>query len=849
MNSYSSVIKRIPFLFFVCIALIVYSIVNAPVTRAQISSCSASVTPSSVTKNTSQAFSFTIENTGDTPYAWIKITRPSANFTITGYSIAGWTGAYTSSDITFGGGELNDLDSLTLTVNATSGSTNASSANWTVQVSDDPGGASPYSCTGSLGVAISGEGVDSTPPTISNILVSNVASTSVTISWTTNESADSVIDYGLTEDDYSLNATSATMATTHSLTLTGLTANTTYYYFITGTDSSSNHGTSDFLTFVTAVSAAATSTPSPTATPTSAPGATITPTPTVDRVSPVVTISLDTSKPYREAPKITGNAMDDRGVASIEYSPNNGKTWRQVKDVTGLNTMSAKFSFVPQGLSDGSNTVKARAKDAAGNIGTSSVLTFVMDKTAPSVTLHADFSTPYKVSPQIKGTATDASGESSIDYSLDGGKNWLPADEIEVAHATITLFTFQPPPLDDGNYPFSVRARDSLGNVGIKTFPDLIIDRLPPRIGGMITTLGPFVLTPDADGTYLVPAGIEMKLTLSAVGGPTEVDVTVIPKEEDSEHAFVISLEKSADTGLWSKSFLVSNSGRYILVAHAIDGAKNTTEKEIGILEAIEPGSIRDTDAHPVRNARVTVYVFDSERQTFVPWDGAPFGQFNPQRTEESGHYYYFLPTGTYYLTVTAPGFRSLTTSIFTVKKEQPITTNLSLRPSFTLSIGSWKIRLPDWRQTSASIQPYANNRAPEGSSLIGKPLPEFVLQSGQTTVTSSTIIGKQTILTLLNTWFPQAAAQLTILEDITETGGITPLVVIPQETRSKVASYQRRGGYSIAMVADPDGIFVDLLPYLTIPQHIFINRNGTVTKVLYGLLSAKDLVDNSNRE
>lgn len=90
---------------------------------------------------------------------------------------------------------------------------------------------------------------DLTPPVLSSILV-NPAETTAAVSWTTDESADSVVEYGLT-DTYGSTASSASLTAAHSLALSGLTAGTTYHYRVSSTDASDNTATSDDATFTT----------------------------------------------------------------------------------------------------------------------------------------------------------------------------------------------------------------------------------------------------------------------------------------------------------------------------------------------------------------------------------------------------------------------------------------------------------------------------------------------------------------------------------------------------------------------------------------------------------------------
>ena len=85
---------------------------------------------------------------------------------------------------------------------------------------------------------------DSTPPTISAITASSNNGGSATITWTTDEPSDSRVEYGTSPTALTSNASDAALVTSHSLTLTGLAPNTTYYYRIVSRDAASNTATS-----------------------------------------------------------------------------------------------------------------------------------------------------------------------------------------------------------------------------------------------------------------------------------------------------------------------------------------------------------------------------------------------------------------------------------------------------------------------------------------------------------------------------------------------------------------------------------------------------------------------------
>lgn len=80
---------------------------------------------------------------------------------------------------------------------------------------------------------------DTTPPVISNVAVSSITDSKATITWTTDEPADSVVRYG-TVTPPSNTAYASGNVTSHSITLTGLSASTSYKYEVQSTDTSGN---------------------------------------------------------------------------------------------------------------------------------------------------------------------------------------------------------------------------------------------------------------------------------------------------------------------------------------------------------------------------------------------------------------------------------------------------------------------------------------------------------------------------------------------------------------------------------------------------------------------------------
>ncbi|MCB9113237.1 MAG: DUF4082 domain-containing protein, partial [Anaerolineales bacterium] len=86
--------------------------------------------------------------------------------------------------------------------------------------------------------------LDTTGPVISNVLATVNPDGTVEITWDTDETSDSRVDFGTDSNNLNLNSTDGALVTTHSITLSGLTPNTTYYFRVTSADASANPSTS-----------------------------------------------------------------------------------------------------------------------------------------------------------------------------------------------------------------------------------------------------------------------------------------------------------------------------------------------------------------------------------------------------------------------------------------------------------------------------------------------------------------------------------------------------------------------------------------------------------------------------
>ena len=97
---------------------------------------------------------------------------------------------------------------------------------------------------------------DTTLPYITSVASGSLTTTAATITWTTHELANSTVHYGTTTAVSSV-ARSSTNATSHSISLSSLTAGTLYYYNVSSCDKAGNCNASVQSSFTTTAAAAA----------------------------------------------------------------------------------------------------------------------------------------------------------------------------------------------------------------------------------------------------------------------------------------------------------------------------------------------------------------------------------------------------------------------------------------------------------------------------------------------------------------------------------------------------------------------------------------------------------------
>jgi peroxiredoxin len=440
-------------------------------------SCNANINDSSVLAGSAVDFQVTITNTGSSPINWIRVTQPSANFSFNSSYSPGWSDSGNNSYAYESGNSLMPGSTTIVYINAQINVGVSESANWIVDVSDD-GGASTSSCTGNLTTSIS-------PPSALNILdiwVNNLSSSSARINWTTDQPSTTKIRYGL-DNNYTIDIPENTiLVTDHYVDLTSLSPGTIYYYMISGTDVDNNTVSSDGNTFTTLGMSEQSNVPvqyKQNVNPANNGGQ--------DKRPPTIQMSLP-SKVNKLAPQYVGLAVDDNGIALIEYSADNGLNWLVVDNINGLGGRQADFSFTPINLEDGDYLLLVRAVDVSGNSVTTESINLVIDNLAPHLGGIVIYLGSQVVSP---GDVSDYEVIDDTDYRMTlgfvGGPNIVSVTAIKSENTSVRQefsmvkststglwsgsLVFQ----EAGRFSLQVQAEDGAGNKINTALRDIVV--------------------------------------------------------------------------------------------------------------------------------------------------------------------------------------------------------------------------------------------------------------------------------------------------------------------------------------------------------------------------------------
>ena len=342
----------------------------------------------------------------------------------------------------------------------------------------------------------------STAPPPSTLDITNVQAPSDTTStsqivWTTNVAANSTVDYGTSTSYGSSTPVDSTMVTSHQVTISGLVADTTYYYQVSSTDSKGNHGQSGGHTFKT-VGFSLSGAISPAA---GGSGATV----TLSGAASTTT-TADSSGNYTLTGLPNGTYVVAPSHAGYTFTPSSQSTTVNGANVTGVNFTDSAAPVAP--------TITTQPANQTVTAGQTATFTVLAAGTAP---LGYQWQ---KNSVNIAG-ATLASYTTPATTTADSGASFAvvvsnTAGTVTSSAATLTVNPAPAPAIQVS--PTSINFGNAV--VGISLSQALII-----RNTGTATLT---ISQVTATGSALSVSGFSLPLNVSA-GQQTTITVAFLP--------------------------------------------------------------------------------------------------------------------------------------------------------------------------------------------------------------------------------------------------------------------------------------------------------------------------------
>lgn len=259
------------------------------------------------------------------------------------------THAFSGSESTWSDAHANCPSSACTTANATLSQTaTVDGQNWFLHVQSFNGD----DVANGTGTSYGPYWFDGTAPTISAVSVVTTTTTA-SVSWTTGSAATSQVDYGLSSGYGTSTTLDNAAVISHTISLTGLTAGTTYHYRVRSIDQVANESSSSDATFTTLAETIAPA-PAPSTTPT----ITLPPTSTV--TTPTISNTAELTTTADTTPTIAGTGPANSTIFLVVD--------RKLVRTVLVGADGKYFVDLKSALSLGTHTVVVRAKTVSGQV-------------------------------------------------------------------------------------------------------------------------------------------------------------------------------------------------------------------------------------------------------------------------------------------------------------------------------------------------------------------------------------------------------------------------------------------------------------------------------------------------
>lgn len=567
---------------------------------------------------------------------------------------------------------------------------------------------------------------DTSAPSISNIVVSDITTSDATLTWNTSEPATALVTYGTTTDLLDGTLSNSSYFTSHSADFSGLTEGETYYFQITATDSSGNASSSSIQSFTTLDE--------------TAPVISDIEVTSITTTSAVITWTTDedadSTVSYGETSSYGSVAEDEELVTEHSVT------------LTGL-TAGTEYHFqvlstdasLNQAFSD-DQTFETDEEDEAENVSSLSARTesglhelswvnpssedfagvaivWCINEYLASMDLEDwreeectdtevdDGSETFTNTPVTDGVtyyysvfAYYSSGQFAsgalVSATSSASEEEEPSDEDDRGGDTDLPVTEDEPSDDEEEEALdedpSTGSADSCGDgLCSETESEAICpvdcateDEEPTSMGAEVSDFS------EGDILYTVAQGEIVLTTQTSIVDvlPTSTITISISASELADNVDTVQLTLGSDSylmrlddalALYEAVITVPNVRSLLdleILVQYQDGSSESVSSYLNVLSAGMVYQVVDGEETPVEIATVTLFSVSGGED--IVWDGSPYDQFNPTSVNSDGTFAWYVPNGSYRVRATADGFESTLSSVLTV-------TNAIINPRLAL--------------------------------------------------------------------------------------------------------------------------------------------------------------------
>ncbi len=304
---------------------------------------------------------------------------------------------------------------------------------------------------------------------------------------------------------------------------------------------------------------------------------------TVDTTAPVVSLDAVASPTKESSPTLTGGAgaaAGDDSTVTVKIYEGDSTSGSLVRTVGGTVNGSTWTAGPVASLADGTYTAQVSQSDEAGNIGSSSAVTFTVDTTAPSVSMHTVASPTNDATPTLSGGEGVAAGdEPSVTVTIYEGSS-VAGKVVALGGASVSdsEWSYTTPSLPDGTYTAQASQSDEAGNIGHSAAVTFTVDTSAPVVAVTAPTAGAVLNSskPTLSGTAGQASGDDSSVVLKLYAGSTTSGNLVQTDKVTRSGAnwttgAVAALADGTYTALAEQSDEAGNVGKSAAVTFAID--------------------------------------------------------------------------------------------------------------------------------------------------------------------------------------------------------------------------------------------------------------------------------------